>query len=303
MCISIAYVKIPPELALTLAVILDAGSLDAAASELGITQPAVSQRLRSLEAIVGQVLLIRSRPVRATPAGVAVARLGRQIAHLEADTVAALGIAEHEAVTSLPIAVNSDSLGTWFLPPLARLSARLPVVFDLHRDDQDFTVGLLEAGTVIAAVTSRERPIAGCRVTALGSMRYRPMATADFHRRWFGGGVTQAALERAPLVDYDERDDLQTRWLISRGVDPALPPRNRVPASSDFADAVLMGLGWGQLLPFQADDALEAGRLVPLDDSHVEVPLFWQRWNVHSGLLDAVEEEIVGYARSVLVAS
>lgn len=292
--------KIPAELAVTLVAIVDEGSLDGAAAVLGISQPAVSQRLRTLESIVGRVLLIRSRPVRATPAGHAVVRFGRQLAHLEADVVSELGIGDREAITSLPIAVNSDSLGTWFLPPLAALSERLPVVFDLHRDDQDFTVGLLERGTVLAAVTSREQPIAGCRVTALGSMRYRPMATAAFHRRWFADGVTPQALQRAPLVDFDARDDLQTRWLISQGVDPTAPPRHRVPASSDFADAVLMGLGWGQLLPFQADDALEAGRIMALDDSHVEVPLYWQRWNVASALLDEVEAEIVRYGRSVL---
>ena len=292
--------RIPQELAETLTAIVDEGSFDGAAFRLGITQPAVSQRLRSLENLLGQVLLIRSRPVRATKAGEAVVRLARQIAHLEADTVIELGIAEADARTSLPIAVNSDSLSTWFLEPLARLSARLPLVFDLHRDDQDFTVGLLESGTVLAAVTSRETPIAGCRVTPLGAMHYRPMATRDFHRRWFPGGVTDAALALAPLVDFDRRDDLQTRWLRGRGIDPALPPRHRVPASAEFADAVLCGLGWGQLLPFQADAGVAEGSLIPLDDSRIEVPLYWQQWNVRSALLDEVAGEVVAHARTVL---
>lgn len=292
--------QIPPDLAITLAVISDEGSLDAAAHVLGVSQPAVSQRVRALEAIVGRAVLVRSRPVRVTEVGETIVKFGHQLMHLEADVVAELGLDDASHVTSLPIGVNSDSLGTWFLPPLATLGAKLPVVFDLHRDDQDFTVGMLERGTVVAAVTSRAEPIAGCQVTSLGAMRYRPMASATFHKRWFADGVTQASLERAPLVDYDRKDDLQTRWLQARGIDPTLPPRHRVPASSDFADAVLMGLGWGQLLPFQADDAVAAGRCIPLDDSHVEVPLYWQRWNVRSNLLDQVEEEIVRYARSVL---
>lgn len=293
--------KIPPELAETLAVIVDEGTLEAAARRLGVTQPAVSQRLRALENIVGQVLLVRSRPVRATSAGEAVVRLARQIAHLEADAAVELGLASVDTRASLPIAVNSDSLSTWFLAPLVRLGERLPVVFDLHRDDQDHTVGLLEAGTVVAAVTSRATPIAGCRVTPLGAMRYRPMATPGFHARWFANGVTDAALESAPLVDYDRRDDLQSRWLTARGVDPSRPPRHRVPASSEFADAVRCGLGWGQLLPFQADDGIASGALIPLDDSHVEVPLYWQQWTLRSALLDAVADEIVDHARRVLV--
>ncbi len=58
--------KVPADLALTLAATVDAGSLDAAAARLHVTQSAVSQRLATLERLTGQVLLVRSRPVRAT---------------------------------------------------------------------------------------------------------------------------------------------------------------------------------------------------------------------------------------------
>lgn len=294
--------RIPPDLAETLAAIVDEGTMDGAASVLGITQPAVSQRLRALEAIVGQVLLVRSRPPRLTDAGRSVVRFARQYAHLEADAVAALGVGEDASYASLPIAVNSDSLSTWLLPALHAIAARSSVVLELHRDDQDFTTSLLEAGTVLAAVTSQEAPIAGCRVTPLGVMRYQPMATRAFHDRWFSDGVTATALRRAPLVDYDRRDDLQTRWLQRHGIDPAAPPRHRIPATHEYAEAVVTGLGWGQLLPFQAERGLATGELVPLAEDTVDVPLFWQQWNLRSQLLDVVGEEIVAQARRVLPA-
>lgn len=292
--------RIPPDHALTLAAVVDEGTMEGAAAVLGISQPAVSQRIRALESLTEQVMLVRSRPVRPTEAGEAVIRYARQLAHVERDAVAALGIGASATRTSLPIAVNSDSLSTWMLPPLVTLAERLAVTFDLHRDDQDFTERLLEQGVVVAAVTSRADPIAGCRVVPLGAMRYTPVATTAFHRRWFADGVTNAALEHAPLVDFDRRDDLQTRWLIGRGVDPAKPPRHRVPASSDFADAITMGLGWGQLLPFQMDEGMAAGRLHALDDAYVEVPLYWQQWNMRSTLLDAVAETVLEHARAVL---
>ena len=293
--------RIPADLAETLAAIIDEGSFDGAAYRLGITQPAVSQRLRALERIVGQVLLVRSRPLQPTAAGLAVARLARQILHLEADTVAELGIAEDGTRTTLPIAVNNDSLSTWFLTPLMQLSERLPVVFDLHRADQDFTVDLLEAGLVLAAVTSSATPIAGCRITPLGVMQYRPMATVEFCDRWFPGGVTDEALAVAPVVDYDRNDELQTRWLRQRGIDPLAPPRHRLPASAEYADAVRGGLGWGQLLPTQAERGLTEGRLIALDDTSVDVELYWQQWNVHSALLDDVASVIAAHARDVLL--
>lgn len=291
--------SIPLDLARTLATVVDEGTLDAAARRLHITPSAVSQRLRALEDQLGRVVLVRSKPVRTTAAGDAVVRLARQLALLEHDALAAMG-AEGGDVASVPLAVNADSLATWFLPPLHRVAQRRPVVFDLHRDDQDFTAGLLESGVVMAAVTSREAPVAGCRVRDLGVLRYEAVAAAGFAQRWFPGGVDGTTLARAPLVDFDRRDDLQSQWLITRGVPTGEPPRHRVPASQDFATAVALGFGWGLLPDFQSAHGLADGTLVRLGGDPIDVPLFWQQWNLTSPLLDEVADEVVGEGRRVL---
>lgn len=292
--------SLPLDLVRTLAVVVDEGTLDAAARRLHLTPSAVSQRLRALEDRLGRVVLVRSKPVRATEAGAVVVRLARQLALVEHDALAALG-ADGQGAAVLPLAVNADSLATWFLPPLARLAARGDVRFELHRDDQDFTAGLLESGTVMGAVTSQREPVAGCRVRALGVLRYEAVAAAGYAARWFADGVTAAALQRAPVVDFDRRDDLQSRWLAARGVDPHAVPRHLVPASADFAVAVRLGLGWGLLPRFQSADGLAAGDLVALGGDPVDVPLFWQQWNLVSPLLDAVAEELVAEARGALL--
>lgn len=292
--------RIPFDLAETVAAVVAEGTLDAAARRLHVTPSAVSQRIKALEEQLGQVLLVRSKPVRPTAAGEAVVRLARQAALLEHDALAELGVeAERDAAVSVPLAVNADSLGTWFLEPLARLAARHPVVFDLHRDDQDFTAALLESGTVMGAVTSRATPVAGCRVQPLGGMRYRPVATPAFVQRW--NPDVPDGLATAPRVDYDRRDDLQAQWLAARGVDPAAMPRHYVPASNDFAIAVKLGLGWGMLPGFQCDAELADGRLVELAGDPIDVALHWQQWNLRSPLLDAIADEIVTSARGVLV--
>ena len=295
--------RIPPELAETLAVVVDEGSLDAAVRRLHVTPSAVSQRIKTLEEELGRVVLVRSRPVRATEAGAAIVRLARQSALLEHDALAALGVDEEgAALVSVPLAVNADSLATWFLEPLARLRERHPVVFELHRDDQDFTAGLLESGTVMGAVTSRATPVAGCRVSTLGVMRYEAAATPEYRARWLVGGVTAKALEAAPLVDFDRRDDLQSQWLTAQGADPAPPPRSYVPASNDFASAIKLGLGWGLLPSFQSEAELADGRLVRLGGPPVDVPLYWQQWNLRSPLLDAIAVELVAEGRRVPAA-
>lgn len=286
--------QLSADLARTLVVVLDEGSLDAAARRLHVTPSAVSQRIKALEEQTGRVLLVRARPVRPTPAAQAVVRYARQLALLEHDALIELGA--DDARVTVPLAVNADSLATWFLAPLARLSARHPVVFDIHRDDQDFTAGLLEAGTVMGAVTSRAEPVAGCRVVALGTMRYEAVATPEFVARWGGD------LRAAPRVDFDRRDDLQRQWLEGQGIAPDDGARHFVPASHDFAEAVMRGLGWGLLPGFQSSDALAAGRLVRLGGAPVDVPLHWQQWNLRSPLLEAVADEVVEDGRRVLAA-
>lgn len=293
--------RIDPDLAATIAAVIDEGTFEAAARRLHITPSAVSQRVKTLEQQVGRVLVVRGRPARATPAGEAVVRLARQLALLEHDAARALDLDEDaERRISIPLAVNADSLATWFLDPLARLAGRHPIVFDLHRDDQDFTAGLLESGTVMAAVTSQSTPVAGCSVASLGVLRYEAVATPEFVARWLPGGADAASLVRAPFVDFDRRDDLQTEWLAARGVTVAAPARHYVPASHDFAHAVRAGLGWGMLPPLQSRDALDSGRLVPLGGPSIPVALYWQQWNLRSPLLTEIADEIAAEAAAVL---
>jgi len=283
-------------LALTLAAAVDEGSLEAAADALHITPPAVSQRIRQLEHVTGQVLLVRSRPVRATEAGVAVIRFARQILQLEATTRQQLGLTR-ERIT-LPIAVNADSLATWLLAPLAELATKHAVTFDLRRDDQEHTLDLLAQGVVLAAVTSRAAAIPGCSVRPLGAMRYRAAANPAFVREWFPHGVTADALALAPVVDFDGNDDLQSRWLQRAGADPDAPPRHRIPSTAEMTQAIRMGMGWGLVISNPEDaTALD---LVPLGEAEITVPLYWQQWRAPSPLLDAVADGLTEAARRAL---
>ncbi|KQQ92900.1 chromosome replication initiation inhibitor protein [Leifsonia sp. Leaf325] len=297
--------EIPLDLARTLLAVVDAGTLEAAARDLRLTPSAVSQRVKALEQRLGRVLLVRSKPVRATDAGAAVVRLARQTALLEHDALAAVGLDE-EQVTRMPLAVNADSLATWILPPLARVAASVPVVFDLHREDQDYTAELLETGAVMAAVTSREAPVAGCTSSRLGAMRYLAVASPAFRDRWLPGhqgspGQPDAAeYALAPSVYFDRRDDLQALALREYGV-LTDPPLHYVPASADFARAVLLGMGWGMLPEAQCAEALSAGELVRLQPHRsIDVPLYWQQWNLRSELLTAVAGAVADAAREAL---
>jgi LysR family transcriptional regulator (chromosome initiation inhibitor) len=273
------------------------GTLEAAARALHVTPSAVSQRLRALEIATGRVLLVRTKPVQVTESGQAVLRLARQVALLAADAARELGSADApDRLPSLPIAVNADSMDTWVLPALAPLAG--DYAFDLHREDQEHTSALLRGGTVMAAVTAEADPVPGCSVTSLGGMRYRPMAAPAFAARWFAGRPTPEALRNAPVVVFDRHDDLQHRYLRSRGVH-GHPQAHYVPASADYLAAIVLGFGWG-MVPDQQRPAA-GGELVDLDpDGTVDVVLHWQQWKLRSASLDRVREAVLAAARTQL---
>jgi LysR family transcriptional regulator (chromosome initiation inhibitor) len=270
------------------------GTLEAAARALHVTPSAISQRLRALEVATGRILLVRTKPVQVTESGQAVLRLARQVDLLTADVARELGgDPAPEGVPTLPIAVNADSMTTWVLPALAPLAG--DVCFDLYREDQEHTSALLRAGTVMGAVTADAEPVPGCTSTRLGGMRYRPMASPGFARRWFPDGPTSEALARAPVVVFDRRDDLQHRYLRAQGGQDAVPPAHHVPASADFLAAVTLGLGWGMVPDLQSRGG--AADLVALDPAAaVDVVLYWQQWRLRSPILDRVREALLGAA-------
>lgn len=259
-----------------LAATIDTGSFEAAAAALHLTPSAVSQRIKALESSTGQMLVRRTKPTEPTLAGEPYLRLARQI-----DALVANAAVTAESTVSIPLAMSSDALATWVLPALA--SVRDGVTFDLHREDQDHSAELLRAGTVMAAITTDARPVHGCTVTRLGTMRYRPMATAEFAQKWFADGVTAAALGEAPVIVFDRKDDLQDRYLRTRTRSRLDPPRHHIPGSQDFANAVRLGLGWGMLPDQQSEGVID------LDPgNHVDVELYWQQWALRIPALDAV---------------
>ena len=283
----------------TFTAVLDEGSFEGAAAVLRVTPSAVSQRIKSLEQHVGQVLLRRTRPVSATPAGEVVQRLARQVARLEQDTSEELGSgADGESYTTVPLVVNADSMSTWTLRALARMPVRHRALFELHREDEFHSTELLRNGTAMAAVTSVPEPVQGCTSERLGAMRYHAMASVDFAARWFPEGMTAAELKDAPMLTFDRKDDMQDRFVRRRTRRRLDPPRNYVPGALEFVEAARLGLGWAMLPDAMITGTTDLVSLAP--DDPLDVPLYWQRWRLESPVLDALTDAVRRTAREVL---
>jgi len=287
----------------TFVAILDEGGFEAAAARLHVSGPAVSQRMRALEARVGRGLLQRTVPPSPTAAGERLLPHARRLVAMAHDAALAVGLPGGDgARPRLSLAVNADSLETWFLDALAGAPASSGTDVLLERADQDHTELLLRSGAVSAAVTTAPDPVPGCRCDVLGVMRYLPVASP---RLLAAHGLDAASapdvLASLPLVDFDDTDDLQRSALAAWLGHEASPPRHRVPSSSAFVRAVQLGFGWGMVPEEQARPALASGALVPLPHGRAhDVVLFWQRWDPAPTALEALSVHLLGFAAARL---
>lgn len=287
------------------AAVVHTGSFERAASMLGLTPSAVSQRVKLLEERLGTVLVVRGQPCTATRAGARIRRHAEEVGLLEASLNADLGRPAEAARALLRIAINADSLAIWFIEAMAGIEARGGGrLFDLVIDDQDYSAEWLRRGEVSAAVTANGRAVQGCRSRGLGALRYVATASPDYLKRWFPGGVTEEALRIAPAMTFNPKDRLQTEWIFRTLGVRIVPPTHWFPATQAFVDAALAGIAWGMNPMTLVEAHLAAGRLKPLiPDAPLDVPLFWQWSRAVEPTLRDVTETVVNTARKHLLQS
>lgn len=270
----------------TFLAVLEHGTFDAAAHNLHVTASAVSQRIKSMEQVAGQVLLLRSTPIVTTHAGAVVHKLARQLRQLEDDAATELGLTTGNH-GSIAVVVNADSLATWFMDALALLPPASHMSLELVREDEQHSVNSLRSGTVMAAVTATATPVQGCSATPLGTMNYHAIASADFMERWFTNGFSTDDLAAAPVIQFDRTDTLQDNFCAQVTAGHRTGPQHFIPDTIQFAEAVKLGLGWGLMPEPHCRDGLRSGDLVELIPGHLtRIPLFWQRWKIQSRALD-----------------
>lgn len=271
-----------------LAAVLDTGSFDRAAALLHLSQPAVSQRIRTLEDRVGAALVRRTRPATPTAAGLRLLRHARTLDLLERDTARDLGLRQGDRDVSLRIAVTADALATWVIGALARVEGFL---YDLVIDDQDHSADLLRSGEVAAAITASQAPVAGCDATPLGALDYLAFCSPDFAARHFAQGVTLAALRRAPALTFNRKDRLQLAWAEAvTGTAPSVLPTHYMGSTHAITQAAQAGLGWAVNPAALIAPLLVDGSLIRLGPAEavLRTPLCWQVPRQNAGALAAL---------------
>jgi LysR family transcriptional regulator, chromosome initiation inhibitor len=296
------------------AAVVREGSFERAALALHVTPSAVSQRVKLLEERMGQLLVVRGTPCTATPAGQLLCRHAEAVAMLEHGLRVQLpggfqwddqepGQAAPKARPTLPIAVNADSLATWFLPAAAAFAMANDALLDLRLEDQEHTAEQLKRGEVLAAVTTLATAMPGCRSVALGRMRYLATASPGFVQRYFAKGVNASSLAHAPCLTFNQKDRMQDSWMHQVCGSAVAAPRHWLPATQAFVDASAAGLGWGMNPASLVQTALQDGRMVELlPGQDLWVPLYWQHPRATAPLLDRLTHAVSQAAQAAGLA-
>ena len=115
------------------------------------------------------------------------------------------------------IAVNSDSLATWFPEVIQRAGTELNLNFDIIPDDQEYTAERLRSGEALAAVTAEANPLHGCRRVPLGAIEYLAVATPRFVAINFRDGVSREAVSKTThLVFGVDGEDPEALRIVKR---------------------------------------------------------------------------------------
>lgn len=287
------------------AAVVEYQSFERASSALNVTRSAISQRIKALEETLCAVLLIRDRPVLPTAVGEIVLRHVNAVRLLEQEIyLQATPDDKRRERVRLAVAVNADSLATWFGDCATAMLEALPVALEVLVEDQNHTWPMLLRGEVVGCVCTESKPAQGFEAIVLGSMEYRCVSTPAFADTHFPNGLRMREAIAVPAILFNRKDSLHDDFLrLLLGVEVDLYVKHYFPSPMALLNAIQMGSGYGIVPAAQAKALLESGELVDLAPSlPLRVPLYWHHWRQEPPLARRATEFITRCAKLALLS-
>ncbi|MBL1377620.1 LysR substrate-binding domain-containing protein [Zobellella iuensis] len=241
-------------------------SFTLAASELNVTQGAISRQIRQLEDYLGKALFVRaSRSITLTPTGL---QYYQTVYRALLDVAQATGeIKKWQGEQQVTVATTNAMAALWLLPKVASFQQQHEEI-DLRILATDNIVDLRRLDCDLALFYCRVPP-AEMKVTPLFPEEVFPVCSPDYLARLGECHSPEEIFGKTLLyLDESQRDWLNwPEWFESVGL-PVTAPRNRVNINNYpmLLQAAINGQGialaWGSLV----DDYLQSGALVrPVD--------------------------------------
>jgi len=279
---------------------LELQSFEEAAKKLNITQPAISQRIKGLESYYGEPVLIRTQPYSPTRLGKQLISHFKRISLLEDELEKEL--TPQKGKPHISIALNRDSLETWFLDFLEENELFNKIVLEIVADDQELTLNYLKNGLVSACLSTTPKPITSGEVHFLGNMDYILAASPQFIRKHFSKENPHQSLMRAPAVKFDVHDKLHEKYLEEFfDLDGSEINFHIIPSVRGFKEFVLSGYGYALIPKIDIQTELKKKQLISIyNDKVLPVPLYWHNWSIQSKFYRSFNSNIIQYVGSRL---
>ncbi|RZF26994.1 LysR family transcriptional regulator [Paraburkholderia sp. UYCP14C] len=245
--------------------VIDAGSLSAAATRLGLAKTMVSTHMQRLEAEVGASLLVRTtRRLGVTEAGRTFYEASVKILRATEDALNVLG-GETSPVRGTLRASAPNDYGTLVVAPALVELRRTHPQLDVELSSSDRYVDLIADGIDVAIRLGRLAD-SNYRAVKLGSFVKWLVASPEFLRTW-GAPGTPAALEALPYCSLSVLPHpltLELRHADGKTASVRCTSALRVNTADACRAATLAGGGFGLLTDFSIADDVAAGRLIRL---------------------------------------
>lgn len=251
--------RLPPMNALVaLEATARSGSFQAAADELGLTQGAIAQQVRALEADVGFALFERHprglEPTRACLTYVQAVRLA--LSELSAATETLISSEDRRADNQLVISTSPSFATRWLIPHLSSFTANHPDIAVMIDATEEIRP-LSGPNAVDLAIRWGSPPFGEACSRLLFPAAVQAVCTPELRRRY--DFAEPKDLCSAPLIS--DQHEMWPRWFEAHGLPPTPSGGTRINPTTLAIDAALQGLGVVLAPRIFVADALESGTL------------------------------------------
>lgn len=243
--------------------IVETGTVHAAAARIGLTQTAVTQRIRALEKELRSTLFLRSRKgMQLTEEGKALHRYCLGATALEGQALSQIQKSGAEAPARVLLAGPTSVITARVAAQCAPLYARFPQLqLSFLLGDAHNRIDLLRTGEASLSIVAPEEVPNEMDSKMLHPDRYLLVASA----KWKGRRLTDI-LEHERVIDFEERDPTTLNYLKKFKLLPLLKQqRLYVNGNEVLIDYFRRGIGFGTLTQEIAKPHLESGALIALN--------------------------------------
>ncbi len=255
-----------PQLVAFLAVVRQK-TVHGAASQLHLTQTAVTQRIRTLESNLGTTLFIRTRRgMQLTQEGEALLRYCQAASELEGETLAKIQGYGTETEIEIAISAPSSMMRSRIIPACLPIMKAYPnLLFRYQVEDSEQRHLQLRRGQCDFVVLQEAHLAAEMHHKKLKPEQYVLVGSSQWARR-----EIKEIIHSERIIDFDENDQMTFNYLKKYNLFPlAQYARYFMNHTDSIAELVVAGLGYTALPKEFAEPFVQAGKLVVLNSHHV----------------------------------